>query len=57
MGERLTLPTSAELVDEETAGRFFQLVSDLIDWQYQSGNAGIENFSRIRSHAEDIWDD
>jgi hypothetical protein len=55
MGERLTLPTSAELVDSETTERFLVLVSDLIDWQYETGVAGIENFSRIRDHADDIW--
>ena len=57
MGERLTLPETAEIVDEETTERFFQLVSDLIDWQYETGRIGIDNYSAIRDHADDIWED
>jgi hypothetical protein len=55
MGERLTLPETAELVDEETTYQFLVLVGDLIDWQAETGNFGIENFFRIRAHADDIW--
>jgi hypothetical protein len=55
MGERLILPETAELVDSETTEQFLVLVSDLVDWQDETGIAGIENFSRIRDHADDIW--
>ena len=55
MGERLTLPETAELVDEETSDRFFTLVSDLIDWQYETGHIGIDSYSDILDHAYDIW--
>lgn len=55
MGERLTLPETAELVDAETTHRFLVLVGDLVDWQYETGNFGIENFRLIRDHADHLW--
>lgn len=57
MGERLTLPESADIIDAATTDRFFTLVSDLIDWQYETGRVGIESYSAIRDHAEDVWTD
>jgi hypothetical protein len=55
MGERLTLPTTAELVDAETMEHFFQIVSDLVDWQYESGHVGIDAYTAILDHAEEIY--
>lgn len=55
MGERLTLPETAEIMDSETSDHFFQIVSDLVDWQYETGHVGIDTYAEILDHAEDIY--